>query len=160
MIMQLKHRVFSYEEAAGGDAITHPALRSLYELWDHQRGTRQAPPRTDFPPELLRPWLGHLVVLDCLDDGDFRYRLYGSHLVELFGFDLTGKTVSSTEDLIGDKPLKEYRQVCRIGAPVHASRISPSAREYLQVDKLALPLMEGGVVTKILGALYLSDDTA
>jgi hypothetical protein len=158
MIMQLKHRAFSYEEVGGTAAIAHPKLAALYDLWNLKRDTRQAPPRSDFSVDDLRPWLGHLMVLDVLPDGDFRYRLYGTALVSMFGFDLTGRLVSECDAFIGDKPLLEYRQVCRIGAPVHAARISPSAREHLRVDKLALPLMEGGVVTKILGALYLSDE--
>lgn len=157
MIVQLKHRIFTYEDDSGSTAIGHPKLRALYELWDARRGTRQAPPRSDFSLDDLRPWFGHLMIVDCLPDDDFRYRLYGTELVRLFGFDLTGKSLSDALLYIGDKPLREYQQVCRIGAPVHASRVSPSAREHLQIDKLALPLMEGGEVTKILGALYLSE---
>lgn len=158
MMMQLKQRVFTYEDDSGAAAIAHPKLRSLYELWNAKRGTRQAPPRSDFSPEELRPWFGHLMMIDCLPEDEFRYRLYGTELVRLFGFDLTNQLVGDAMVFIGDKPLREYRQVCRIGAPVHASRISPSAREFLQVDKLALPLMEGGEVTRILGAIYPSEE--
>lgn len=157
MFMQFKRRIFTYHDDMTDVAITHPKLRALYDLWNAKRGSRQAPPRSDFTLEELRPWFGHLMLLDCLDNNEYRYRLYGTALVGIFGFDLTGKTVSDAAGRIGDKPLDEYRQVVRVGAPVYASRISPSAREYLQVDKLALPLMEGGAVTKILGALYLSD---
>jgi len=160
MIVQLKHRIFTYEDESGAAAVDHPKLRTLYELWNQRRGTRQAPPRSDFTLEDLRPWFGHLMIIDCLPDNDFRYRLYGTELVRMFGFDLTNRSVGDSVIYIGDKPLREYQQVCRIGAPVHASRDSPSAREHLRVDKLALPLMEGGEVTKILGALYLSEPEA
>jgi hypothetical protein len=157
MFMQFKRRVFTYHDDMTDVVIAHPQLRSLHDLWNAKRGSRQAPPRSDFSFEDLRPWFGHLILLDCLDNHEYRYRLYGTSLVGIFGFDLTGKNVSDAAGQIGDKPLDEYRQVARIGAPVYASRISPSAREYLKVDKLALPLMEGGAVTKILGAIYLSD---
>jgi hypothetical protein len=157
MIMHFNRQVLTYHDAETEVAISHPRLRALYDLWNTKRGSRQAPPRSDFSHEDLLPWFGHLMLLDCLNGSDCRYRLYGTALVGLFGFDLTGQTVRAAADRIGDKPMDEYSKVMRIGAPVYTSRISPSAREYLQVDKLALPLMEGGVVTKILGAIYLSD---
>jgi len=157
MFMQFKRRIFTYHDDMTEIAIANPHIRALYDLWNAKRGTRQAPPRSDFSFEDLRPWFGHLMLLDCIGGDEYRYRLYGTELVRLFGFDLTGKLVGDAASQIGDKPLDEYRQVVRIGAPAYVSRISPSAREYLQVDKLALPLMEGGRVTKILGAIYLSD---
>ena len=157
MFMQFKRQLFTYHDDMTDIDIANPKLRALYDLWNAKRGTRQAPPRSDFSFEDLRPWFGYLMLLDCVGNNEYRYRLYGTELVSLFGFDLTGKGVSDAIGQIGDKPLDEYRQVVRIGAPVYASRISPSAREYLLVDKLALPLMEGGEVTKILGALYRSD---
>jgi len=156
MIMQFRRQRLSYHDDGQDVTIAHPALRALLDLWDAKRGSRQAPPRSDFSHDDLLPWIGHLMILDCLEDNEFRYRLYGTALTELFGFDLTGKKVSASADRIGAKPLDEYARVVRIGAPVYVSRSSPSAREYLQVDKLALPLMEGGRVTKILGAIYLS----
>lgn len=157
MIMQLHRRVFTYHDDMSEVVISNPKLRSLYDLWAAKRGSRQAPPRSDFSLEDLRPWFGHLMLLDCMPNHEYRYRLYGTALVGIFGFDLTNKMVGGATGQIGDKPLDEYRQVVRIGAPVYATRVSPSAREYLQVDKLALPLMEGGEVTKILGAIYLSE---
>lgn len=157
MIMQLQRRVFTYHDDMTDVVISNPKLRALYDLWNAKRGSRQAPPRSDFSLEELRPWFGHLMLLDCLENHEYRYRLYGTALVGIFGFDLTGKTAGGATGQIGDKPLDEYRQVVRIGAPVYATRISPSAREYLQVDKLALPLIEGGTVTKILGAIYRSE---
>ncbi|MFN3399161.1 MAG: PAS domain-containing protein [Ferrovibrio sp.] len=157
MMLQFKRQILSYHDDSHDVAISHPKLRALFDLWDARRGSRQAPPRSDFSHEDLLPWFGHLMLLDCLDTNEYRYRLYGTKLTQLFGFDLTGHMVSASADRIGDKPLDEYARVVRIGAPVYVSRISPSAREYLKVDKLALPLMEGGRVTKILGAIYLSD---
>src|SRR3546814_5412757 len=51
--------------------------------------------------------------------------------------------------------------VIRSIAPSYVSRMSPSRREYLAVDKLALPLIDAdGRVNKILGSIYLSDRTS
>lgn len=149
-------QVFGSGDKAGAIAIGHPALRALYDLWRKKRGGRPAPSRGDFTVEELRSWLGHLMIIDC-DGEDGRYRLYGTELTRIFGFDLTGRRVADCAPLIGDKPMLEYREVIRSAKPVYISRGSPSARDYLLMDKLALPLMEGGRVNKILAAIYLSD---
>lgn len=150
----------SLTAAVGQDipTIGNPALAALYDLWARKRGGRPAPARTDFDIADLRPWFGHVMLLDVVDGGhDLRFRLYGTGLVAMFGFDLTGRLVSQTSDLIGERPLQEYREVIHSIAPSYVSRMSPSRREYLAVDKLALPLIDAdGRVNKILGSIYLS----
>ncbi len=152
-----ERRLVLADAAAAASSIGHPMLRQLYGLWRQKRGAHPAPSRGDFGIEELRPWLGHLMILDCLENEDFRYRLYGTNLVGIFGFDLTGTLVSAAAGKIGDKPIAEYRQVRVSGLPSYVARGSPSSRDYLAMDKLALPLMEGGVVVKILAAIYLSE---
>ncbi len=45
-------------------------------------------------PQALKPWLGALMVLEPIDGGvDFRYRLVGTQIVDLVGYDITGSTV-------------------------------------------------------------------
>lgn len=152
-----ERRLLLPDTGDAGASIAHPRLRRLYELWRQKCAGRPAPPRADFSVEELRPWLGHLMIIDCVDGDDFRYRLYGSSLVGIFGFDLTGMLVSDATVKIGEKPLLEYRQVRALQVPSYVARSSPSSREYLTMDKLALPLMEDGAVNKIIGAIYLSD---
>lgn len=152
----IDQQIRSADAAAMAEAIANPLLRALYRLWDGRRGSQPAPSRADFAVEDLRPWLGHLVILDCLEDDDFRFRLYGTALVDIFGFDLTNTLVSAAADRIGAKPMAEYRQVRATGLPCYIARGSPSSRDYLAMDKLALPLMDRGAVTKILAAIYLS----
>lgn len=164
MIMQLKQRLrrsgtaLVLADDADAAKIQHPQLQSLYLLWRRKCAGRPAPARADFAVEEWRPWLGHLMLLDCIEGEDFRYRLYGTELAQLFGYDLSGLRVSELEALIGGKPIVEYRQVRRDGLPTYVSRASPSSRNFLAVDKLTLPLMEDGAVSKILAAIYLSDD--
>ncbi|MCW0232637.1 MAG: PAS domain-containing protein [Ferrovibrio sp.] len=130
-------------------------LRELYELWAAKRHGRLAPSRSDFSVFELKPWLGHLLILDNLHSReDIRFRLYGSNLTEIFGFDLTYKTVIDSVILIGDRPLVEYDEVSRLQRPVYVSRFSPSIRNHIQVDKLALPLMSGSKVDQILAGIY------
>jgi len=68
-------------------------LNDLYILWDRKRGDRVMPDRADFPPEILRPWLGNLLLIDVGDDGGYRYRLYGSAFVSRFGVEMTKRSI-------------------------------------------------------------------
>lgn len=139
-------------------AIGNPMLQKLYDLWNSKRGTRAAPARADFSIVELKPWLGNLLILDNIGAReDIRFRLYGSKLVDLFGFDLTYKTVMDSTLLIGDRPLVEYQDVSRLQQPVYVSRFTPTAHRHIQVDKLALPLISDHRVDQILAAVYASE---
>jgi hypothetical protein len=144
---------------ANAPAIGNPRLQRLYELWDAKRGSsRVAPARSDFSIAEFKPWLGNLLILDNIGAReDIRFRLYGTNLVELFGFDLTYKTVLESTLLIGDRPLVEYQEVSQQQRPVHVSRFTPTARRHIAVDKLALPLMSQDRVDQILAAIYPSE---
>jgi hypothetical protein len=72
-----------------------PELTAAYDVWCGWRGEKTAPSWTDvdlsgLPPKLL-PFV---VVVDTLDDGDFRYRFWGTGLSDLYGVNITGMTVS------------------------------------------------------------------
>lgn len=141
------------------DPRLHPQLRALWRYCDELRAGRPALAVEDITPFVLRPWLGSIVLADRIEGDDFRYRLYGSNLVEAFGFDLTGRRVSACEPQIGPLPLEEYRRVATTFRAEATVRGSPAAREWLLMDKLALPLVaaEGGPVTRILAAIYTSE---
>lgn len=145
--------------ASPDDPCLHPRLRDLWRFWNALRGNR-ATPRTDEVNALvLKPWLGNVLLVDVIDGGrDFRYRLYGTIVAAHFGFDLTGRLVSECTDLIGPMPLQEYRRAAETGRPDAVARISPAARDHLQMDKLALPLAtdDGGSIVRILAGLYAS----
>ncbi len=145
--------------APAAPAIGNPTLQRLYELWDAKRGgSRAAPARSDFSIAEFKPWLGNLLILDNIGAReDIRFRLYGTNLVELFGFDLTYKTVLESTLLIGDRPLVEYQDVSQQQRPVYVSRFTPTARRHIAVDKLALPLMSHDRVDQILAAVYPSE---
>ncbi|WP_119420640.1 PAS domain-containing protein [Desertibaculum subflavum] len=142
------------------DPGLHPKLRDLWRFWNMLRGERTTPRCDEVHAAILKPWLGNVLLLDVVDGGrDFRYRVYGTVVAAHFGFDLTGRLVSQCVDLIGPKPLQEYRRVTEARSPEAVARISPAARDHLQMDKLALPLaaIDGGPVTRILAGLYASE---
>ena len=134
-------------------------IKALLDLWEAKRAGRPLPARADFTMDDLLPWLGHLMLLDVLDGGDdFRFVLYGTALVEIFGFDLTGQRVSEAAQHIGPKSLEEYRRVYATRAPDYVARRSPANKEYVTITKIALPLSsDGQTIDKILGAIYQID---
>src|SRR3546814_3020791 len=83
--------------AAASDAIldTYPALPGLLALWRGLAAGRRIPTRGSLDLEQLKPWLGHLLLLDALGDGRFRYRVYGSAVAALYGHDLQGRAVDA-----------------------------------------------------------------
>ncbi len=133
-----------------------PRLAGLLALWHAKRGARAMPARSDFAIEDFLPWLGHLALLDVVGAGDdFRYVVYGTRLVETFGFDLTGRSARDAAAQIGPQPLEEYRRVYAVRTPQHVSRMSPAHKEHLTITKLALPLSsDGASVDKIVSVIY------
>lgn len=60
------------------------------------RDDRGLPLKGQIQPEALWPFLGHLVLLEAVDDNtDFRYRLYGSEVAKIARMDPTGRRLSS-----------------------------------------------------------------
>ena len=66
-------------------------LASLRALWDAKRQERAMPSRDDFGIHELKPWLGHLALVDVA--GERTFRLCGTNLSARFGGDMTGKRV-------------------------------------------------------------------
>ncbi|MBI3708637.1 MAG: PAS domain-containing protein [Proteobacteria bacterium] len=137
-------------------------LAALTQLWERKCRGGRIPARSDFSIEDFRPWLGHLLILDVIDNGsDFRYSLFGSVVARVFQFDLTGRKISECISNVGPLGLEEYRHVCKNGRPYLVSRFAHQVpgKNHFTITKLALPLSSDGVaVDKILAAIYTNYD--
>jgi hypothetical protein len=133
-----------------------PELAALYRLWEARRAARLAPARHDLSLEDLKPWLGHLLVIDVIDRGaDFVYRVYGTAIGTFFGNDLTGKRLSevdlATQEIVG----QEYRAVVAIRRPTYTVRSPRTFREDTLIARANLPLSHGGqAVDQLLVGIY------
>jgi hypothetical protein len=66
--------------------------------------------RVDFDAFKLKPWLGHILILEDLwPENDFLYRMYGTKIVDAIGWDMTGQRVSDYEPAIQGYNLSLYR---------------------------------------------------
>src|SRR5437899_636035 len=103
------------QEAGGETApadIREPRLRELWQYWARKRDGTLLPGRAAISPHEMRPWLGYLLLMDVVEGGrDFRYRLHGTQLVQLFGVDLTGQLVGALRVRDVDRLLAEGRLV-------------------------------------------------
>jgi hypothetical protein len=73
-------------------------IRFLVEYWHSLKADRGIPKASDISPFDLKPALGHVVLIDMLDDGwNGRFRLYGTKVAETYGRDMTGRCVSDID---------------------------------------------------------------
>lgn len=79
----------------------HPAIDAAYAYWRRvqSRKGRSFPSRADLDPTEMRTFLRYVVLIDVVRDGAnhrFRYRLAGTHLVDILGEEVTGKYLEDT----------------------------------------------------------------
>lgn len=132
-------------------------LIGLLALWEERRRARPMPARADLPTEDLRPWLGHLILLDVLANGtDFRYRVYGSRLVDYFGVEHTGGTASMLPAETQAIVPAEYATAWRDRRPHFVCYHRTIRTESLPIAKLILPLSDDGeTANMLLAGVYL-----
>lgn len=102
----------------------------------------------------LRPVLGYVLLLDVLDDGaDYRYRLYGTEVARIAGFDMTGKRTSEmvTGSLASNFYLAIYRAMLRRPEPVYSWHEMPMEITINSWDRIVLPLQDAdGRIVRII----------
>ena len=140
------------------DLQQHPKLSRLLDLWIRKRGNRSMPARRDIDTIELREWLGNLILVDVPKDngGVYRYRVYGTKLVDLFGYELTGKSVSHFASMRQPLIAGDYDRVRRDKVPVYFDRQGVAHGQSVRIQTLALPLSTGAEVEMILAAVYTS----
>lgn len=74
-------------------------MRFIIEYWEQLRHTgADIPLASAVSPFDLKPALGHVVLIDVLEDGwDGQFRVYGTKVAETYGRDMTGRRVSEID---------------------------------------------------------------
>ncbi len=100
------------------------------------------PSRGDLPVQELRPWIGHLALIDAAAGGKFRIRLCGTHLIRRLGREATGVSVDELAPDIAAQLCAVLKAACRALEPVVAvSSVALGRTTYWYVD-VALPLAD------------------
>lgn len=123
-------------------------------LWQSLRDAQGRVTPAQIDAFALKPALGYILLIDVLDDGaDFHYRLYGSEVARVAGFDMTGKRTSQivTGSLAGNFYIAGYRALLRRPEPMFTWHEMPMQITINSWDRIVLPLSDGaGRVTRIL----------
>jgi hypothetical protein len=111
----------------------------------------------------MRPALGYVSLLDVIEKGrDFRYRVFGSAIAAVAGFDMTGRNASALK--AGAEAvafaLALFRAVVERREPLLTEHGPPSTVNSVAWHSLILPLGDGsGAVTRLLsGAVPVARD--
>jgi hypothetical protein len=127
------------------------AVAALRHMWREAKGDGQVPLREAFTPELLRPWLPNIVLVEAIGAPPrFRIRLVGTAAVAFAGRDFTGKFL---DDVIEtgqyDITIAPYLNAAAIAAPVEDDVlrhqfVAPDGT-YLPVRRLVMPCSSNGI---------------
>lgn len=103
------------------------------------------------------------MLLDLVDDGrDFRYRLYGSMVASVSGFDMTGKLLSEhpASPYVTEFALAGYRAAVQRREPLYSERHLVGTALATRWQRIALPLIgdDGTVVRLLAGTAPLGRD--
>jgi hypothetical protein len=136
------------------DDLRPVQLHFLLHHWNALKGTQPYPRGAQIDPLQLQPALGFIALVDVVDRGaDFRYRLFGSKIAYVSGFDVTGRLVSQhpASPYIVEFSLAAYRAVLRRGEPMATVHSPPPAVSTTVWHRLILPLAgEGGAIERFL----------
>jgi hypothetical protein len=150
--------VAAMDDAAIAATIGHGGLARLYRLWLGWAAKSDGIPARDaIRPELLRPWLGHLAIVE-IERNPFRirYRLVGTELTELAGRELTGRYVDELYSRsLRREATEAYRGVVRERRPHYRHARFWLVLKAFGYHRLILPFSrDGASVDTCLLALY------
>ena len=140
------------------ETALHPKVKWMYEYWQAKRMGREMPRRSDFDPLEMRSVLGNLCLVEVTADAPRRYlfRVDGSNLANITGFDLTGKFADQLPDAeYRDYVLALYDRVVAARAPVILVSDEDWAGVGMRVESVTMPFStDGARVDYLLDAVF------
>jgi hypothetical protein len=121
----------------------HEVMRFLIEYWNRLRGDAPMPQASAVTPFDLKPALGHIVLIDVLDEGwNGRFRVYGTKVAETYGRDMTGRLLSDIDG--GNYASIFFRALYRAAwlqqKPYYSQHFPPPHVAVESWQRLAMPL--------------------
>ncbi len=133
------------------------AIGGLRAIWGAARersgGQSGVPHRSDFPPEVLRPWLPNIAIVEAVPGAEgtarFRVRLAGTAAVTFAGRDLTGSFLDEvTVPSLYPVTIAPYLRAIEVRAPVEDDVLPDQFRggegTSLPVRRLVMPCSSNG----------------
>jgi hypothetical protein len=132
-------------------------LRFLHSFWAELSGDGRIPLARSIDPLEMRPALGYIALIEPnADASDFRYRVFGSIIATVSGFDMTGRFFSAhpVSAYIGDFHHATYRAVMQRRAPIATTHRPPASQSMTTWTRLVLPLADGeGRINRLLAGI-------
>ncbi len=135
----------------------NPVLVAFLDYWNRKRGDRMMPARADIDPTEIPKLLPHIMITDVIDGGArFRYRLFGTALVEGYGRDATGRYV---DEMLAPERVTAlhafYQTMCKTRRPYYVRTHYPTASNFnLVSNRIVAPLSsDGTTIDKMITAL-------
>ncbi len=137
------------------------STKTLFNYWNQLRGSRSAPERKNVDPTKIRDALSNTFILEALGQGDFSFRLAGSHLCSTYCRELKGRPF---DQLWSKKDRDAIRTLIKAVTEDHAVALvtfdgTTQSSNTLSFETILLPLRHNGSSTnRILGAMTASDE--
>lgn len=135
--------------------LVTPEQRKLYDYWVARAGSQPMPARAAIAPGDIAELLPRISILEAAAEPTaVRYRLAGTGLRDIYGLELTGRTIAELEGSSRRGYWQAvYDRVLRKGRPAQGAVRGPlEGREHVLLFWLRLPLADDGqTVSKILG---------
>ncbi len=131
-------------DVAAASQIVDPMLSRLYAYWNHKRGGKPFPGRSDLDPvdiPLLLPSI--FLVAVHHEPFDLVFRLAGTVLTGCYGGELTGRSLIELPSTGVSDLFREAARTVHAGHPVLLSGpVTTLSESYRRTDHLLLPLGE------------------
>jgi len=115
-------------------------LKGLHALWRARGSTGRSPRREDFTLQDLKPWLGHLALLEHSPGGGFRFRVCSTAMFPRFGCDATGKLAHELSAMFCSDFPHRLEQAVTSGTPICTWVPVASSVATVTYAELVLPL--------------------
>lgn len=150
-----------------------PKIKALFDYWRsiHPAGAGQAgalpallPGRRHLDPVDIPELLPNIWMIDVLRDAErgasprFRFRLVGTEIVKFTGRDATGQPLDAVyPDYENTEAFRAHRAVAESGEPGYRKSgvISNPGRDYVEAERLYLPLADDGKTVDIILVMTL-----
>jgi hypothetical protein len=129
----------------GREQLRSEPPRHVLAHWTALVAGPRLPGYQQMDPVDLRPALGYVMLLDLVEGGrDFRYRLFGSLIGRVSGFDMTGKLLSEhpASAYVTEFSLAVGRAAVQRREPVYTRRRPVGAQDTSLWERLVLPLVD------------------
>lgn len=141
-------------------ARAHPLVSTAHAYWSQLPSVEGLPRKRDVDPLAIPKLLPYLLLAERLASGSFHLRVCGSHIVQRYGMECTGKSLEELE--LGDS-LADFSaifgHVLRSRAPLFFSgSLFWHGREHAVFREVLMPLAdETGTPSFLLGCIVFDD---